>query len=638
MKTKLFTTIVISCIIGFASAQIIHVPGDQSNIQAGINAASDGDTVLVAEGTYYENINFWGKAITVASNFILDGDTNYINNTIIDGSQPNNPDYASVVSFTTGEDTTSIICGFTITGGTGLLDTSIPLRIGGGIVCINAGALILNNKIIANEVDNQNMALGAGIGCTMYLQNRSIVIENNIIAENYTHADSSAAFGGGIFIGENTGNNIELRARVNYNTIENNICFSEQSRADGGGIRIEGSDGVMTILSFNNNLVKNNSLRGGSTRGAGLCGISAGADITNNVFSGNYIDVTSIQFRGAAIAFKYPYHRVNIIDNEISNNISPIDYSDCRGAVSIMDGYEIPVIIDKNVFTNNVGYDGAGFYSRRCYDLVVSNNIFSGNSAYRGGALSSYHTLGDTLNRPLIVNNTFSGNTATNTGGAIRFNGELNPPVILNCIFWENEAPTGKDIRNDSGLELVVSYSDIDASGISGLWNGEENIYEDPLFFDSQNGNFHIDMNSPCAAMGIDSIDVSNKMFYCPLYDFEGDSRPLPSTYMPDMGADEVDEGTGILTFEKRNDVSVVSYPNPFTNFTTIEYELQQPSTVQITICNYLGEQIESTPEKRQSNGKYQLTWDAKNLPVGLYYCALRIENRMKTLRMIKIK
>ena len=177
MKTKLFFTIILSCFVIFASAQIIHIPTDQPTIQAGINAASTGDTVLVAEGTWYENINYYGKAITVASNFIMDGDTNHINNTIINGSQPNNPDFASVVSFTTGEDTTSIISGFTITGGTGLLDASIPARIGGGIVCINAGAKIIHNKIIANEVDHQTASIGAGIACTMYLQSKWIIIE-----------------------------------------------------------------------------------------------------------------------------------------------------------------------------------------------------------------------------------------------------------------------------------------------------------------------------------------------------------------------------------------------------------------------------------------------------------------------------
>ena len=522
----------------FLNAQIIHVPAGQPTIQAGIDAATTGDTVLVADGTYLENINFWGKAITVGSHFIMDADTNHINNTIIDGSQPANPDYGSVVTFITGEDTTSIISGFTITGGTGLLDASIPARLGGGIVCINASAKITHNKIIANEVDHQTAAIGAGIACTMYLQSKWIVIEHNVIADNYNNASDVIAQGGGIYIGENTGSNIELRARVSHNTIENNTCYSTQNRADGGGIKIEGSDGVSTIIDFNHNLVRNNSLRGSSTRGAGLCGISAGADIENNVFSGNYIDVTSGQFRGSAICFKYPYHRVNINDNEISSNISPINYSDCTGAVSIMDGYDIPVVVDKNIFTNNVAYHGAGFYSRRAYHLIISNNIFSGNNAHQGAALSSYHTLGDTLYRPLVVNNTFFGNTATNAGGAIRFNGELNTPIILNCIFWENEAPTGKNIRNDSGLELVVSYSDVDPIGISGMWGGTANFHADPEFITGDT-LCHLGLTSPCKNTGTASLDVDGTIYYAPLVDFDGETRPDPQHNLFDVGADE---------------------------------------------------------------------------------------------------
>ena len=140
-------------------------------------------------------------------------------------------------------------------------------------------------------------------------------------------------------------------------------------------------------------------------------------------------------------------------------------------------------LVDKNVFTNNVAYIGGGFFSRRSYNLIISNNIYSGNLATNGGALESYHPSGDTLNRPLIVNNTFFGNTADIEGGAIRFVGEVNAPVILNCIFRENDAPTGKDVRNASDLELVVSYSDIDTDEISGTWVGEENINEDPDIF-----------------------------------------------------------------------------------------------------------------------------------------------------------
>ncbi len=50
-----------------AHADILHVPGDFPTIQAAIDAAMDGDEVEVHPGTYNENINLLGKAITVRS-------------------------------------------------------------------------------------------------------------------------------------------------------------------------------------------------------------------------------------------------------------------------------------------------------------------------------------------------------------------------------------------------------------------------------------------------------------------------------------------------------------------------------------------------------------------------------------------
>ena len=67
MKTRNLLSIILIVAGISTQSQIIHVPADQPTIQAGINVASDGDTVMVSDGTYFENIVFKGKAISVES-------------------------------------------------------------------------------------------------------------------------------------------------------------------------------------------------------------------------------------------------------------------------------------------------------------------------------------------------------------------------------------------------------------------------------------------------------------------------------------------------------------------------------------------------------------------------------------------
>jgi hypothetical protein len=121
------SAVVFVSIFATAKPKTIHVPANQPTIQAGINAAADGDTVLVAAGTYYEQINFSGKNIIVRS-------ASGRSLTILDGSQQAGP----VVRFVNGETGRALLRGFTIQGGSVCCTTYE----GGGIEVVNSSPTI----------------------------------------------------------------------------------------------------------------------------------------------------------------------------------------------------------------------------------------------------------------------------------------------------------------------------------------------------------------------------------------------------------------------------------------------------------------------------------------------------------------
>jgi len=86
----------------------LNVPGDFSSIQAAHDAASSGDTILVAPGTYVGQITIT-KAITLASHYLPTGDESFIATTILDGGGA-----AFVIEIPSSAEDGSTIQGFTI--------------------------------------------------------------------------------------------------------------------------------------------------------------------------------------------------------------------------------------------------------------------------------------------------------------------------------------------------------------------------------------------------------------------------------------------------------------------------------------------------------------------------------------------
>lgn len=218
--------------------------GDFTAIQQAIWDANvlDGDTVIVRDGTYFENINFWDKAITIKSEHGPAA-------TIIDGNQMD-----SVVTFMSGEGPGSVLDGFTLTHGWS--------GWGGGIYCGEWSSPTIINNIITGNIGG---SYGGGIYCYFW---SNPTIANNIIANN-----RCSFHGGGI------------ATYQSGPTIENNRIVNNSSGSGGGGIYIDRYDSIL----IRNNIISGN--RTASYGGGILCTLSSTLSIEGCTIINNTADV-----------------------------------------------------------------------------------------------------------------------------------------------------------------------------------------------------------------------------------------------------------------------------------------------------------------------------------------------------------
>ena len=151
------------------SATIINIPEDHGTIQEGIAVSMDGDTVLIAQGIYYENL-ILGKEIVLASNALYDDlgsdwqDNENIQGTIISGAQePIDPNKGSCLIIRDGNIAPTII-GLTFQDGIGTamvendtcdINVQRPERSGGAILMYKAYPTIMYNRFIDNGAERE---------------------------------------------------------------------------------------------------------------------------------------------------------------------------------------------------------------------------------------------------------------------------------------------------------------------------------------------------------------------------------------------------------------------------------------------------------------------------------------------------
>lgn len=283
-------------------AGIIQVPGDHATIQAGVNGAVSGDTVLVAPGTYHESI-YWPMVDGIT--LISSGDST---NTILDAQL-----MGSVITFPSDGTITgaTLVSGFTLTGGSSYS--------GGGIVCSVASptltSLLIEDNVATSNISGQG---GGGLYCSSasptisrvtFLNNRATSTEWQGGGGAVYCYESDPSFHHVLFKGNSAGSGGALYINHYSNPTLDDVQIIENRATNtgsvygGGGLNVYfGSDPVITHALF-----LNNSSSGRFGGGAILAGNSSEPTVSHSRLIGN------TAFTGGA--FSLDSHASIFIDN-----------------------------------------------------------------------------------------------------------------------------------------------------------------------------------------------------------------------------------------------------------------------------------------------------------------------------------
>jgi len=436
----LFIVLFLSSSLLFSNTIIVDTTGagDYTTIQEGIDVASDGDTVLVYPGTYYENINYNGKNITVASLYITTQADSFIHQTIIDGNQN-----GSVVTFESGEDSTAILDGFTIQNGSGTIYQYI-FTCGGGIYCDEVNPTI-SNCIISNNTAKW----GAGIHC----------FSSNIILKNVTICNNHAIFiGGGLCLRNSStiifDSNNRCNIYLNYSGVGSDIFLFDCNEIT------EIVADTFTVLNPDQNFVNT----------------FFSHDVIFNIFNAKiepvnqdlYVSPTGND-NNSGLSEEYPLKTISYAllkvasDSTHSNNI----HLDEGIYSSSLTGERFPLNARSNIgiigeSEENSVLDGDNLYyliNSAFYDehIRLENlTIQHGSAGYGAGIKFTYYSNGIVKNVTIKDNITLEGGDA---GGL--FCRDNSNPTFENVTIIENSAEVGGGVKivesNPVFINCVVS-------------------------------------------------------------------------------------------------------------------------------------------------------------------------------------
>lgn len=80
------------------------------------------------------------------------------------------------------------------------------------------------------------------------------------------------------------------------------------------------------------------------------------------------------------------------------------------------------------------------------------------------------------------------------------------------------------------------------------------------------------------------------------------------------------------------------NYPNPFNPSTQLSYDLKTDGNVKLTVFNLVGQSVRVLVDGFQTAGYYEVTFDANDLPAGIYLYKLQVGDYSSVRRMTLVK
>ena len=421
---------------------ILNVPHDYSTIQSAINASTNGSCVLVASGTYIENLQIDGKYIE------LKAASPDVTQTVIDGGQ-----HGSVVVFqhlpynlSVPYLSTARISGFTIQNGLSAAGQ------GGGITLANQAEVFVVNNVIKN-----NSSASDGGGILVFNQSHG-TIANNTIAGN-----QAPRYGGGILVVGDAANSANggSNPMIYNNTITNNHATGfvvPNGGASGGGI---------LVAAYSSPVITANTISGNTAPFAGG-GIFMGTGVGAFV-EGNQINSNSAAY-GGGIHVETAGSAVTISGNTITNNQAVFNSSfsgvGFGGGISVY-AQSVPSIFENTISGNTASYGGGGVVVAEGANATIKANLISGNilnGSTSGSPVGPPPGGGIYVSQATanIINNLIYSNTSGYGGGIGLLGGGTVPTVsnIQNNTIMKNVAtfyPGSSPGQGGGGLFIPVN-------------------------------------------------------------------------------------------------------------------------------------------------------------------------------------